>query len=465
MSLIVDETNRYFEHTSQKVCLSPFSRMQRWKDTSISELYVFLGLTLLIPLAKRHDIYDYWKKDSLTYIDTFGKFISRDRYLLLLRFLHFCNNETQDKNDPLAKIRPVFEKLKATFQEYYVPFQNIVIDESLVLFKGRVSFKQYIPTKRHRFGLKLFVLCDCESNIILDIIVYTGKNTDIDAKDPLGISGAIVKKMMSKYLGQNHILYTDNWYTSPSLTQYLHEHDTGSCGTVKQRRKFMPKFVTTKTKGDVQLKKNDTMVAMQWHDKRDVTMISTLHKGNMVDSGKKDYKTNEPIMKPDMVLDYTLNMRQVDQSDSQIGDVECLRKSLKWYKKLFFHLLDICMFNAYNLYLVNTGEHVLLKDFCHDVVYQILEKYGSVSQSQFRASPNVGHLPDLLACQDYMSRHFLTLLPKTQSEKTGYRYCTVCAHTCKRQQKKVKTRWMCAECQAPLCVENCMKEYHIMKHY
>jgi hypothetical protein len=56
----------------------------------------------------------------------------------------------------------------------FSPFQDLVIDKSMALFKGRLMFKQYIKTKRHKFGIKLYVLCDCETGYVLDFIVYTG---------------------------------------------------------------------------------------------------------------------------------------------------------------------------------------------------------------------------------------------------------------------------------------------------
>ncbi|KAK3893235.1 hypothetical protein Pcinc_002921 [Petrolisthes cinctipes] len=83
------------------------------------------------------------------------------------------------------------------------------------------------------------------------MIVYTGTNIDIPVvhkKDPIGMSGAIVKKMMADYLSRGHILYTDNWYTSPALCQFLRDNKTGSCGIVRANRKFMPKFNGNKTR-------------------------------------------------------------------------------------------------------------------------------------------------------------------------------------------------------------------------
>ncbi|KAF0721300.1 piggyBac transposable element-derived protein 4-like [Aphis craccivora] len=80
-----------------------------------------------------------------------------------------------------------------------MPFQNLVINESLVLWKGKLSFNQFIRNKRHRFGINFFILCDVETDYILDFIKCTGKTTRLvscDAK--LGQSGADVKTLDEK---------------------------------------------------------------------------------------------------------------------------------------------------------------------------------------------------------------------------------------------------------------------------
>lgn len=107
--------------------------------------------------------------------------------------------------------------LREKFEQLFVPYQNICIDESLMLWKGRLSFKQYIPKKGHRFGVKFFVIVDCKTGIILGFIIYVGSETEIDTHDDLGISGSIVMTLMKLYLEKGHNLYVDNWYTSPKL--------------------------------------------------------------------------------------------------------------------------------------------------------------------------------------------------------------------------------------------------------
>ncbi|KAJ8934842.1 hypothetical protein NQ318_016178 [Aromia moschata] len=210
-TIIIAETNRYAQEREAK----------GWKDIDISELFVFISLTLLMPHMKKTDIKDYWSKDSLMHTPIFGEKMSRDRYLTILRYL-FSNNAEGNRNDRTRKLGVVLNTIKTQFQTQFYPFENLVIDESMILFKGRLSFKQYIKTKRHRFGIKLYVLCDCETGFVLDFLVYIGKNTDITLIDNLGSSGSVVVKLLEPYLNKGHTFYSDNYYTSPSLSIYLY---------------------------------------------------------------------------------------------------------------------------------------------------------------------------------------------------------------------------------------------------
>ncbi|KAJ8333472.1 hypothetical protein SKAU_G00414800 [Synaphobranchus kaupii] len=51
---------------------------------------------------------------------------------------------------PLNKIRNVFNALTSAFKRSFIPYKDLCVDESLMLWKGRLGFRQYIPSKRHR---------------------------------------------------------------------------------------------------------------------------------------------------------------------------------------------------------------------------------------------------------------------------------------------------------------------------
>lgn len=159
----------------------------------------------------------------------------------------------------------------------------------MALWKGRLSFKQFIKSKRHRFGIKLFVLCDVETDFILDFIIYTGAEIKLLPYDAnIGISGAVVKTLIASYLNKGYNLYTDNWYTSPILAQYLYHKKNTITGTVRKNRQRMPILKNKLTIGDTQSAHTKNIMAMKWLDRREVFMLSTKFNSNLDDSGKYD---------------------------------------------------------------------------------------------------------------------------------------------------------------------------------
>jgi hypothetical protein len=81
------------------------------------------------------------------------------------------------------------------------------------------------------------------------------------------------------------------------------------------------------------------------------------------------------VRKPLCVIDYNEKMGAVDRSDMMLSSMECVRKTIKWYKKLFFHTVDLCLLNALALCLTKTGNRVPLAKFQLDVIRRLLERY------------------------------------------------------------------------------------------
>jgi hypothetical protein len=113
-------------------------------------------------LVEKGSLKDYWSTNPAIGTPFFRKICSRDNFLQTLYALHFADNQTMDKTDPLRKIRPIVDSMQTKFSNSFYPFQDLAIDENLILWKGRLVFKQYIPSKRHRFGVKLFEICDSD---------------------------------------------------------------------------------------------------------------------------------------------------------------------------------------------------------------------------------------------------------------------------------------------------------------
>ena len=113
------------------------------------------------------------------------------------------DNAEEDPNDKLSK-NGLFYVAQERFMSVYTPNEYISIDEELVAFKGRISFRQYIPSKRARFGMKIYALCE-DSGYLFNLIVYVGKDNETFCPELLSegqgaLSGAVVHKLVEPLL-------------------------------------------------------------------------------------------------------------------------------------------------------------------------------------------------------------------------------------------------------------------------
>ena len=166
----------------------------------------------------------------------------------------------------------------------------------------------------------------------------------------LELSISVVMELMRRYLNKGHHLYADNWFASPALFEILQRNQTGACGTVCKNRRGLPSDITKLKSGEIQYLHTGILLALKWQDKQEVHMLSTIHSTTHANSGKVDRKTGREIRKPIGIIDYNTNKGAVDQVDMQLSFSECLRKSMKWYKKVFFHLLDIAEYKAFLIF-------------------------------------------------------------------------------------------------------------------
>ena len=248
--------------------------------------------------------------------------------------------------DKLFKLRPLIDHLFEKFQEVYTPTRNISIDESLLLWKGRLSFKQYIPLKRARFGVKSFMLCE-DSGYTYRFKIYTGKEIVVPAQQELSLSEKVVADLMQPLLQKGYHLYTDNWYTSLPLYRYLYQHGTSACGTIRCNRKGFPEQVKNAKlkKGEIIAARSDELMALKFKDKKDVYMLSTIHANSMVHRPDRRHR-NQRQSTPTCISEYNKYMGGVDRTDQLMQPYEIPRKSMKWYKKVALHFIQLAMLNS-----------------------------------------------------------------------------------------------------------------------
>ncbi|GBN73012.1 PiggyBac transposable element-derived protein 4, partial [Araneus ventricosus] len=149
---IEKETNSFAEEHFSNLELTPSTRALQWKDITSEELKRFISLLILQGIVQKPTEKWFWSKRPILCTPVFGNVMNEKRYSLIMKFLHFqSSNDSEDEspsNNKLKKIGKFHSMLMQRFQSTYIPKQDISIDESLIGYKGRLGWKQYIPTKR-----------------------------------------------------------------------------------------------------------------------------------------------------------------------------------------------------------------------------------------------------------------------------------------------------------------------------
>ena len=162
-------------------------------------------------------------------------------------------------------------------------------------------------------------------------------------------------------------MFTDNFYTSTTLLQDLYTDEVYCTGTFRADRKDIP--VDVKALKEVlsgrnvqrgtgyYIRPHDSCVVYTcWHDTRPVCVMSTAfpgHGDNMVTRKKTNRDTGSfdtfEIPRPLMVENYNAYMGGVDKSDQFLAYHNVPRKTLRYWKTLFYHMIDIAAVNTISL--------------------------------------------------------------------------------------------------------------------
>src|SRR5215475_11237864 len=83
--------------------------------------------------------------------------------------------------------------------------------------------------------------------------------------------------------------------------------------------------------------------------------------------------------KPKCVIDYNRHMQGVDAVDQCLAYYPLIRKTVKWPKKVFFFLLQCCLFNSYvTVSKNNPNSRRSFLDFMSDIAENLIHTSDAV---------------------------------------------------------------------------------------
>lgn len=375
VQIITENTNRYIESVADK-----YKRDRSTRSTDVIEIRALLGLLYLAGVLKsgRINSKELWDRNGIG-AQRFWLTMSHQRFLFLLRCLRFDDLTTREERrsiDKLAPIRDVFNLIVANCKSAYTPGEFTTIDEKLEAFRGRCGFKQYIPSKPNKYGIKIFAVADSRTSYALNLEVYVGQQPE----GPYSMKNdpeSIVLRMVSSFSGTNRNVTCDNWFTSYNLVKVLlNEHRLTYVGTMKKnKREIPPEFVNTRARSVYSsvfgFQKDFTIVSYVPKRYKNVILISSLHHDHVIDAETGDKK------KPDIITFYNHTKGGVDNLDKLCATYDVARNTRRWPMVIFYALLNVAGINSQIIYVANNPDikSIERRQFLRKLSFDLTEEH------------------------------------------------------------------------------------------
>lgn len=216
-------------------------------------------------------------------------------------------------------------------------------------------------------------------------------------------------------------------------------------GTLRQDRVDVSTEVSKAKlkKGETVAKYCEGVMVGKWRDVRDVMYISSQYENDMNIAVNKWGKEK---MKPLPVIEYNTHMSGIDRQDQIMSYYPCERKTIRWYKKLLVHILQMGITNAFLLYNKHViGKKMTMFDFRYEIIKSLLE-------------PNPGEQDEEIEEDDREVSHLPTKVPLNNRGIRGRRKCKLCSQNNRRKD----TTYYCKSCpgEPALCLQGCFQRYH-----
>lgn len=240
LDLIVEHTNLFINSIAGN-----YSRVSDARTTSKNEVQALIGLLYYAGVLKANHLNaeDLWRTDG-SGVEIFRLTMSLGRFRFLLRCLRFDNRRTRierKKLDKLAAIREFFEQFVEHCKTGFSHSEYVTVDEKLESFRGRCSFRQYIPSKPNKYGIKIFALSDAKVYYTSNLEIYAGQQPEGPYKKS-NSPKHVVERLCEPIYNSGRNITLDNWFTSIELVKSFLSKKLTIVGTIRKNKTELPNF-------------------------------------------------------------------------------------------------------------------------------------------------------------------------------------------------------------------------------
>uniref|UniRef100_A0A1B6LLL4 PiggyBac transposable element-derived protein domain-containing protein n=1 Tax=Graphocephala atropunctata TaxID=36148 RepID=A0A1B6LLL4_9HEMI len=424
-----------------------YARDRDCLDTDIIEIKAFFGLMYLIGVKKGNHLNteELWATDG-TAPDIYVATMSKRRFHNLVQAIRFDDKNTRAQRkltDKAAPMREIFEQFVSLCKISYNVGELATIDEMLEGFRGRCKFRQYIPNKPAKYGIKIYALVDAKTFFTSNMEIYTGKQPQGPYFTIENNASSVVKRMIKPIDKSGRNVTIDNYFTSvPLLNDLYTNHRLTVVGTIRKNKKELPQellCLKSRPKGSSMFAfprpPNKCTIVSYIPDKKtkkNVLLASTMHLDDEIDPDSGD------AQKPTIITFYNMTKGGVDVVDRLKSEYSVTRVSNRWPFTVFGGLLNVGAVNAQIIYKTNTGELKQRRVFLTELAKELIKPH-MTRRASIQTLPT-----NLREKIRYLTSGQRQITPaRPQEERARCSYCPV--------RKNRFTTKTCSSCGRKLC--------------
>lgn len=158
---------------------NPEKHKSEWSEIeNFNEIKPIFGIGVAMGILKLPEIHLYrQRKHSLFEIADWNQYMNRDRFIAILHYLKFCDEEVESQPQQVApdqppaqpyqlyKVRHFLDRLWPRYAGKWTGNQWLAIDEQTTPYRGRVGFRQFVANKPKKFGIKVWAMAFAATNL------------------------------------------------------------------------------------------------------------------------------------------------------------------------------------------------------------------------------------------------------------------------------------------------------------
>lgn len=462
------------------------------KDTefqlSVPELLIWIAICIAIGTRGVNSYTEFWSQDGILRCYEASGWMSLKRFEAIGRYLHLPLDPETIATDSFWKVRWLFDQFRERCESNWHPSQNLALDEASPGYMGR--FNHVVRTIYKKVSSAILLICVVDSAFAMLVTFVAAADPTVAARDGLIRNSALAfwlaERVYNAHKTHFFHFFMDNLYTTPALYVALwSEFSFLATGTWRNGSGYnVPRCLSQASIGRGEHK---LAVMLMKRDRRligaaiakDVPgtfymLTSYYYEFKLVLTGSRMRRA-----RLDIQADYNKNKNGVDVFDQYMANYSTYMKSVKWWKRIFFWVLDAGVLNAYQIYRIFHAEIERKSFLLVRSPYFILNS-SHVPQSLAR---------ELVAWANQEMRHSAAAPPATprtpkrrrtseppqpakgpcmpvslgKKEDNNRPYQRPCVYCRETRGTRQDASWKCSACDVALCLShdrNCFALYH-----